>query len=374
MGIHRTLTVDAASRSYPVHIGSGLYDSLGDFLPPAKGQGILITDDNVAALYRDRVRTALEQAGWNVSAVYSVAPGEDSKSFANVEKIAGDILGKAIDRHATVFALGGGVVGDLAGFIASILLRGIGFVQLPTTLLAQVDSSVGGKTGINAPAGKNLIGAFYQPDSVVIDTDTLKTLPERELKSGYAEVAKYGLIHDPDFWAWLQENGAGVLALENESLCHAVARSCAIKAEIVAQDEKETGDVRALLNFGHTFGHALERAAGYDDRIRHGEAVAAGMVMAAELSEAMALCPNGTAEEIVSHFRALGIPVRPPFSVAAAEMLDYMRYDKKNRDGKMRFVLLWEIGRAFVGDGVSADTVRKILQTAFADGMKTGKD
>ncbi|MBL1146861.1 MAG: 3-dehydroquinate synthase [Pseudomonadota bacterium] len=366
MGIHETVTVKAASGSYPVHIGSGLYGQLAELLPPAAGRGILMTDENVAALYQDQVLAALKQAGWDMIAVYAVTPGEDSKSFANVEKIAQDILTKAIDRRTTIFALGGGVVGDLAGFIAAILLRGIGFVQLPTTLLAQVDSSVGGKTGINTAAGKNLIGAFYQPDAVVIDTDTLKTLPERELKAGYAETAKYGLIHDSAFWDWLQENGAAVLALDNDAVCHAVARSCAIKAEIVALDEKETDDLRALLNFGHTFGHALERAAGYDDRLRHGEAVAIGMVMAAELSEAMGLCPTGTAEDVISHFQKLGIPVRPPFSVAAAEMMDYMRYDKKNRDGKMRFVLLWETGRAFVGDGVSADTVRNILHTAFA--------
>lgn len=370
MGIYETLTVKAASGSYPVHIGSGLYDSLGAFLPPAAGQGILITDENVAALYRDKVLAALKQAGWDMTAVYTVAPGEDSKSFDNVEKIAGDILTKAIDRHATVFALGGGVVGDLAGFIAAILLRGIPFVQLPTTLLAQVDSSVGGKTGINTPAGKNLIGAFYQPAAVVIDTDTLKTLPVRELKSGYAEIAKYGLIHDSVFWDWLKENGAEVLALKEDAVCHAVARSCAVKAEIVARDEKETGDLRALLNFGHTFGHALERAAGYDDRIRHGEAVAIGMVMAAELSEALALCPHGTAAEVTGHFQQLDIPVRPVFAVAASEMMDYMRYDKKNRAGKMRFILLMEIGSAFVGDGVSDDTVRTVLQTAFADVKK----
>jgi len=357
-----TVTVDTASGAYPVLIGSGLLENLGVHLPIEAGRGVLITDENVAQHYRDTVLAALEASGWNILCVCTVAAGEGSKSFATVEKHCGEILENAIDRGTVVFALGGGVVGDLAGFAAAILLRGVPFVQIPTTLLAQVDSSVGGKTGINAPSGKNLIGAFYQPKAVIIDTDTLKTLPEREIRAGYAEIAKYGLIYDVAFWDWLQENVQKLLSGDSAALRRAVARSCAIKAEIVAKDEKETDDIRALLNFGHTFGHALERAAEYDDRLRHGEAVAVGMVMAANLSESLALCPQGTAEDIADHLRSAGLPVKPPFSIAPQEMMDYMRYDKKSRAGVLRFVLLWEIGRAFVGDGVSEDSLTGVLR------------
>jgi len=362
--IKHEVSVKVGSGTYPIYIGDDLFAQ-----PPegfsGGGQAILLTDQDVAPHYQEIVEGMLEKAGWSLLDTMIVKAGEETKSFASVEKLCSDILAHGIDRKTTLFALGGGVVGDLSGFLASILLRGISFVQIPTTLLAQVDSAVGGKTGINTAEGKNLVGAFYQPQSVLINTDSLKTLPERELKAGYAEVIKYGFIHDAGFWTWLQENGADVLSCKDEAIAYAVKRSCEIKAEVVSLDERETQDVRALLNFGHTFGHALEKIAGYDGRLKHGEGVAIGMLMAARLSEAIDLCAKGVADEVEEHLLKHGLPTKPSFSVAVDDMMHYMHYDKKMQNGKIRFVLLEKIGKACVVDDVSADIVKSVLQNSL---------
>ncbi|MDE2336428.1 MAG: 3-dehydroquinate synthase, partial [Alphaproteobacteria bacterium] len=261
-------------------------------------------------------------------------------------------------RSATIVALGGGVVGDIAGFAAAIFMRGAGFAQIPTTLLAQVDSSVGGKTGINTAAGKNLAGAFHQPKIVLIDTGVLKTLPPRELKAGYAEILKYALIGDPDFFAWLEQNGAALLDGDAAAQEYAIGKSCRAKAAIVVADEDERKDIRALLNLGHSFGHALEALGGYDGRILHGEAVGTGCLLAFEFSRDRGLCPAEDVERLRGHMQKAGLMTEPPFKAAAEDMFARMQSDKKNRDGRTTLVLARGIGRAFVaGDIVAADVL-----------------
>src|SRR5258707_823547 len=294
------------------------------------------------------------------------APGEATKSFAGLEELTRELLPTGVDRSGLIVAFGGGVIGDLPGFAAGVLKRGIAFAQIPTTLLAQVDSSVGGKTAINTPAGKNLVGLFHQPRIVIADTDVLRSLPKREALAGYAEVAKYGALGDAAFFEWLEANGAKALAGDSAAMVHAVAHSCRMKAEIVARDERETGD-RALLNLGHTFGHALEAAMSYSDRLLHGEGVAIGMALALRLSVKLGLCSGQDAERFVRHLKVVGLPTaiaditgpRPTVDV----LLEHMAHDKKVKDGRMTFVLLRGIGQAFVTSDVPMAAVREVLAT-----------
>jgi len=291
-------------------------------------------------------------------------PGEGSKSFLGLEKLSGDLLNSGVDRGGLIVALGGGVIGDLTGFAAGILKRGVAFAQVPTTLLAQVDSSVGGKTAINAPQGKNLIGLFHQPRIVIADTALLATLPRRELLAGYAEVVKYGALGDADFFEWLEANGVKALAGDSDALIHAVAHSCRMKAAIVARDERETGE-RALLNLGHTFGHALEAATGFSDRLIHGEGVAIGMALAFQLSVRLGLAPGQDAERFVRHLKAAGLPSAisdiPGPRPATDDLIAAMGHDKKVKDGKLTFILLKGLGRSFVTSDVPLGAVRDVL-------------
>ncbi|MFO1249546.1 MAG: 3-dehydroquinate synthase, partial [Alphaproteobacteria bacterium] len=293
-----------------------------------------------------------------------MAPGEISKSFAGLEKLSGALLDMEIDRKGLVIALGGGVIGDLTGFAAGVLKRGVAFAQIPTTLLAQVDSSVGGKTAINAPQGKNLIGLFHQPRIVIADTALLSTLPRRELLAGYAEVAKYGALGDAKFFDWLEVNGAKALAGDSDAMVRCVAHSCQMKADIVARDERETGD-RALLNLGHTFGHALEACTGFSDRLIHGEGVAIGMALAFRLSVQLGLCPGQDSERFIRHLKAVGLPSSisdiPGNRPGVDELVAAMAHDKKVSDGKLTFILLRGLGQAFVTRDVPLDAVKSVL-------------
>jgi 3-dehydroquinate synthase len=291
-------------------------------------------------------------------------PGEVSKSFAGLERLSGALLDMEIDRKGLVIALGGGVIGDLTGFAAGVLKRGVAFAQIPTTLLAQVDSSVGGKTAINAAQGKNLIGLFHQPRIVIADTTLLATLPRRELLAGYAEVVKYGALGDAKFFEWLEVNGAKALAGDEGAMVQAVAHSCRMKADIVARDERETGE-RALLNLGHTFGHALEAATGFSDRLVHGEGVAVGMALAFQLSVKLGHCPGQDAERFVRHLKAVGLPASiadiPGARPGAGELIRHMAHDKKVTDGKLTFILVRGLGQAFVTRDVPLEAVKSVL-------------
>ncbi len=360
----QTIAVKLAERSYDIHAGPGLLSQAGVLLKPlARGPVPVVTDQHVAKLHLTSFCEALRASGIDVRPIILEA-GEGTKSFAGLEKLCGELLKTGVDRSGLIVALGGGVIGDLTGLAAGLLKRGIDFAQVPTTLLAQVDSSVGGKTAINTPQGKNLVGLFHQPKIVIADTDVLKTLPRRELLAGYAEVAKYGALGDAAFFEWLETNGPKALSGESAAITNAVAHSCRMKAEIVARDERETGD-RALLNLGHTFGHALEAATGYSDRLLHGEGVAIGIALAFRLSVDLGLCSGQDAERFTRHLKAVGLPTavgaipgaRPP----AEELLAHMAHDKKVKDGRMTFVLVRGIGKAFVTSDVPLDSVRKVL-------------
>ena len=358
------IAVKLADRSYDIHVGPGLMAQAGSLLKPlARGPVPVVTDQHVAKLHLEPFADALRASGIDVRPIVLDA-GESTKSFAGLEKLSGELLRTNVDRNGLIVALGGGVIGDLTGLAAGLLKRGVDFAQVPTTLLAQVDSSVGGKTAINTAQGKNLVGLFHQPRVVIADTEVLKTLPRRELLAGYAEVAKYGALGDAKFFEWLEANGAMALSGDSSAITNAVAHSCRMKAEIVARDERETGD-RALLNLGHTFGHALEAATGYSDRLLHGEGVAIGMALAFQLSVELDLCSGQDAERFVRHLTAVGLPgsissirgARP----ATDELLAHMAHDKKAKDGRMTFVLLRGIGKAFVTSDVPLDSVRKVL-------------
>ena len=360
-----TLTVDLGSRSYPIHVGEGLLERAGTLLAPVldRPRVHVVTDANVAPLYLDRLTRALKAAGIAVGATVLPA-GEQTKSFAQLDGLLEDLLEHKCERSTTLVALGGGVIGDLTGFAASVLLRGVDFVQIPTTLLAQVDSSVGGKTGINTRHGKNLVGSFHQPRLVLADTEVLNTLPRRELVAGYAEVVKYGLIDEPEFFDWLETNAPALLDGDASLRRHAVLTSCRAKARVVASDEKESGP-RALLNLGHTFGHALEFETGYGSALLHGEAVAVGMVLAYALSARMGLCSTQDAARVKAHLAGVGLPTSPldiksegwnPDRLAA-----HMDHDKKVADGKITFVLARGIGRSFLCRDVTRDDVRAVL-------------
>lgn len=356
--------VDTGQAAYDIIIGEALLAQAGERikqnLSPSKV--CVVTDDKVAKLYLVPLMKALESAGLVCMPPVIIPSGEETKNFTQLQYIIDKALSYKLDRKAVLIALGGGVVGDITGFAASVLLRGIHFVQVPTTLLAQVDSSVGGKTAINTQQGKNLVGTFYQPRLVLIDTRTLKTLPERELKAGYAEILKYALIDNPEFFAWLEQNGNKVLACEEAALGHAIRVSCESKAQIVAADEKEQKDIRALLNLGHTFGHALESLYNYDGRLLHGEAVGIGMKMAFEFSEQLGLCPAADTANVVQHLKARGLTMLPPQKVAARDMLDKMRGDKKASGGKLTFILVKGIGKAFVAKDVEETKLNSFLE------------
>jgi 3-dehydroquinate synthase len=357
-----SLSVALGERSYPIHIGPGLIDSSALYGPHLSGgRAVIVTNKVVAALYLPRVRKALEQAGASVAQIM-VEDGEQAKRWQSVDAICDAMLEARCGRDTLLVALGGGVVGDLAGFAAAVYQRGIPFLQVPTTLLAQVDSSVGGKTAINHARGKNMIGAFHQPRAVIADVAVLDSLPDRELRAGLAEVIKHGLALDLEFVDWLEGSIEKLLARQPEALVHAVRRSCELKARIVADDEREAGK-RALLNFGHTFGHAIEGGAGYGSWL-HGEAIAAGMVMAAELSARLGLIPGGDVQRVRKLIERAGLPVAGP-ALSAELMLELMAVDKKAAKGKIRFVVLESIGRARVQGGVEQELVRKAILAAM---------
>ncbi|MFC0408804.1 3-dehydroquinate synthase [Roseomonas elaeocarpi] len=362
------LAVQLAERSYEVVTGPGLLARAGGLMAPVlpAPRVVVVADATVAALHGATLRTALADAGIELRAEHAVRPGEASKSMAVLEEVLDAILGAGIDRKTAVVALGGGVVGDLAGFAAAVAMRGLPFVQVPTTLLAQVDSSVGGKTGVNLRAGKNLAGAFHQPLMVLADTEVLGTLPPRELRAGWGEVAKHGLLQGP-LWDWCESNGPAAVAGDQAALRHAVLESCRLKAAVVAADEREEAPEggRALLNLGHTFGHAIEAECGYDGSLLHGEGVAIGLVLAAKLSAALGYCDPALPGRVERHLHAIGLPA----SVAelnrrfsAATLLNRMRKDKKVRDGALRFVLLRAPGEVFTAGDVPAAAVEQLLR------------
>ncbi len=362
------ITVALGGRSYDIVVGAGLIAEAGALMRPLlrRAQTVIVTDANVARLHLEALQQSLDRSGIAHHGIV-LPPGEETKSFAQYAALAEDILAIGIERGTTLIALGGGVIGDLAGFAAATLLRGIDFVQIPTTLLAQVDSSVGGKTAIDSRHGKNLVGAFHQPRLVIADIDTLASLPERELRAGYAEIVKYGVIRDPVFFAWLEANGAALIAGDPAARRHAVIASCRAKAEIVAGDERESGD-RALLNLGHTFAHALEAETGFGTALLHGEAVAIGMCLALDLSARLGLCPRADAARLRRHLAAAGLPTGIPapngVPLEAAKLLAHMRKDKKARDGRVTLILARCIGQAFTTGDVLPEALLSFLGEA----------
>jgi len=354
----QTLQVDLGERSYPIYIGADLLTQAELFVPHIAGRQVaVITNETVAPLYLDRLAHTL--AGFELTSVI-LPDGEAFKNWETLQKIFDGLLAARLDRRATVIALGGGVIGDMAGFAAACYQRGVDFIQVPTTLLSQVDSSVGGKTGINHPLGKNMVGAFYQPKAVLIDTSTLATLPARELSAGLAEVIKYGLICDEPFLAWLEAHMDALRALDQVALTEAIERSCAAKAQVVGADERESG-LRATLNLGHTFGHAIETQQGYGVWL-HGEAVAAGTVMALEMSRRLGWITAAERDRGIRLFLRAGLPVVPPQDMTPDDFLEHMAVDKKVLDGRLRLVLLSQMGRAVVTD----DFPREILNATLS--------
>lgn len=357
--------VGLGDRAYDVVIGPGLIADASTWLRPVlkRDRTVIVTDDNVAKAVLPTLHAALDKVGISHQTIILPA-GESTKSFDQLGTLCGDLLDAKVERNDRIIALGGGVIGDLVGFAAAILRRGVGFIQIPTSLLAQVDSSVGGKTAVNAPQGKNLIGAFHQPVLVLADTDALNTLPRRELEAGYAEIVKYGLLGDRAFFEWLEVNGKAVLDGDLSARLHAIKTSVAMKAEIVAEDETEQGR-RALLNLGHTFGHALEAETGYSTELLHGEGVAIGMTLAFSLSAKMGLVSGQDAGRIQAHMRKCGMKASildiegAPFDVD--RLLDHMKQDKKVVDDKLTFILARAIGDAFITQDVSAQDVRDTL-------------
>ncbi|MBJ7222966.1 MULTISPECIES: 3-dehydroquinate synthase [unclassified Brenneria] len=358
------ITVTLAERSYPITIAAGLFNDSASFMPLKAGeQAMLVTNQTLAPLYLDHVRRVLEQSGVHVDQVI-LPDGEKYKSLTVLDQVFTALLAKPHGRDTTIVALGGGVIGDLAGFAAASYQRGVRFIQVPTTLLAQVDSSVGGKTAVNHPLGKNMIGAFYQPASVVVDLDCLKTLPARELSSGLAEVIKYGIILDRDFFHWLEENIEAVRGLQHDALAYCIRRCCELKAAVVAADERESG-MRALLNLGHTYGHAIEAEMGYGNWL-HGEAIAAGMVMAAHTARRLGQFSADDIERIKSLFVRAGLPVDGPEQMAPESYLPHMMRDKKVLAGELRLVLPTSIGHSEVRGGVARDIVLASIADCLA--------
>lgn len=362
---HTSVSVSLGDRSYEIVVGEGLASTMSEALSATISgkRCAVVTDESVAALHLAPFQAMLKSLGIDAETIILPA-GESTKSFANLERVSSNLLDLKLTRRDIVIALGGGVIGDLTGFAASIVRRGIDFIQVPTTLLAQVDSSVGGKTAINAPQGKNLIGAFYQPRLVLIDTNVLKTLPQREIMAGFAEVIKYGLINDMPFFNWLADNGKKVLGLEPDAAREAISRSCQNKADVVAADERETGN-RALLNLGHTFGHAIEAHGQYDGRVLHGEAVSVGMVMAHQVSHALGLMPREDLERVLTTFKGLGMPMTVGAfgfnGLTAEEMVRHMGQDKKNVDSRVTLILSKGIGKAFLTRDIAQDDLTRML-------------
>jgi 3-dehydroquinate synthase len=378
----QTLSLDApvcvglGPRSYDIFVGEGLLATAADFLRPllAQPRVIIVTDERVAGLHLDALVASLAASGISHHVVV-LPPGEQTKDFTHLKDLCERILDLRVERGILLMALGGGVIGDIVGLAAGILLRGLDFVQLPTTLLAQVDSSVGGKTGINTRHGKNLVGLFHQPRLVLADVGTLATLDARQMRAGYAEVVKYGVLGDAEFFDWLEANGARVLAGDSAALRYAVATCCRAKAAVVAEDEREAGR-RALLNLGHTFGHALEAETGFGDGLLHGEAVAIGMVLALQLSARLGLAPAGDALRLSRHLAAVGLPtdltaLAGGGAATADRLIEHMHSDKKMHHGRARFILARGIGRAFVAGDVELADVRAILDDAIAQSRGT---
>ncbi len=361
----RSIPVGLGARAYEVVIGHGLLDAAGGHVAPflKRARVAVVSDETVWGLHGARLTAALTAAGVTASPII-VPPGEQTKSFAGLADVSDRLLALELDRGDLVVAFGGGVVGDLTGFAAAIYKRGVDFVQIPTTLLAQVDSSVGGKTAIDTPRGKNRVGAFHQPRLVLADLDVLTTLPDREMRAGYAEIIKYGLLGDFAFFQWLEANGAAVLAREPAALSHAIARSVEMKAEIVAEDETERGR-RALLNLGHTFGHALESETGYGQALLHGEAIAAGQALAFRFSAGQGLCTAQDAARAAAAIAAVGLPTGlaqvPGHPFSAEALLRHMLQDKKAEDGQLTFILARALGDAFVAKDVGSAAVRDFL-------------
>lgn len=361
-----TVNVALGPRNYDILVGDSLIDGAGASLSPylRRPFTVIVTDETVNAAHGDRLRHALSAAGVGHETI-ALAPGEATKSFAQLEALTEALLGYGVERGDLVIAFGGGVIGDLTGFAAAILRRGCRFAQIPTTLLAQVDSSVGGKTAINSRHGKNLVGAFHQPVVVLADIGVLDTLPARQLRAGYAEIVKYGALGDAAFFRWLETNGARLIGGDKSARREAVVRSCAAKAAIVASDEREDG-ARALLNLGHTFGHALEAACGYSDRLLHGEAVAAGIGLAFDFSVAEGLCPAADAARLKAHFRDSGLPtglaeIDGSSAITPDALLALMMQDKKVDQGRLTLILARGIGEAFIVRDAQADAVLRFL-------------
>ena len=355
----RRVTVELGERSYPILIENSIDDEVVAFVRQAgySAHGMIVTDTNVGALCAAHIAEVLERAGLHAE-IAVIPAGESSKSLDTANDLFTRAIELGLDRRSPIFALGGGVVGDLAGFVAATYMRGVPFIQLPTSLLAQVDSSVGGKVAVNHPLGKNLIGAFYQPDAVFMELDFLKTLPAREIATGLGEIIKYGIIYDPDFFAWLEANRADVLALEPAATAYMIARSCEIKADVVRQDERE-GGLRRILNFGHTIAHAIEKETGYV-RYRHGEAVAIGMVGAADISVQMGLLADGERVRMNALISAMGLPLSAD-GVTADAMYADLFHDKKTVGGRIHWVLAEKIGTVSVHSDVPEEIVHKTL-------------
>ncbi len=367
-GNSTVVPVELGERGYDIHIGPDLLEHADCLIGPllTRPFTVIVTDENVAGSHLSHLQDRLTNAGITAETIVLPA-GERTKSFAMLEKLTDRLLALQVERGDTIIAFGGGVIGDLAGFAAAILRRGIGFIQIPTSLLAQVDSSVGGKTGISTPRGKNLIGAFHQPRLVLADTATLDTLPLRQLRAGYGEVVKYGALGDAAFFSWLEEHGPALLRRDHDALREAVARCCRAKAAIVARDERESGE-RALLNLGHTFGHALEAETGYGDRLLHGEAVAIGMIQAFDYSRALGLCAAEDAQRLRRHLVASGLPADVSAlglesgKETAERLLEHIRQDKKVQSGRLTFVLAHGIGKAFISRDIDAEHLLEFLQ------------
>lgn len=363
-----TVPVELGARRYKVRIGAGLLARAGAEVAPLlnRPRVTVLTEDRVAALHLETLKIGLTAEGIAMQAL-ALPPGEGTKCWTQLSRAVEWLLEAQVERGDVVIALGGGVIGDLAGFAAAILRRGVRYVHIPTSLLAQVDSSVGGKTGINTAQGKNLVGAFHQPSLVLADIALLDTLPGRDFRAGYAEVVKYGLLGDASFFDWLERNGPALAAGDRALRREAVRRSVAMKAGIVARDETETGE-RALLNLGHTFGHALEAATGYSDRLLHGEGVAVGCQLAFDLSARLGLCPQEAPSRVAAHLQAMGMQRRladiPGDLPDSAALIELMGQDKKVVEGQMRFILAHDIGRAFVTADVPADALHALLDVA----------
>ena len=364
--IRAEVNVALGERSYDITISDGLLAHAGQTIAALLTRPVtaIVTDENVARHHLKTLSDSLTEAGIRHTSIVLPA-GEATKSYAHLARVCDDIIAAGMERNDRIIALGGGVIGDLAGFAAAIVRRGIGFIQMPTSLLAQVDSSVGGKTGINSSHGKNLVGAFHQPVAVLADIGVLNTLPARELAAGYAEVAKYGLLGDEGFFSWLEDNASRIFAGDPQARIQAIRTSCETKAAIVARDEREAGD-RALLNLGHTFGHALESATGYSDKLLHGEGVAIGMAQAFRFSEQLGICKPGAAARMEKHLTSVGLPtdvsgIRNHLS-DARQLVDIMRQDKKAEAGRINFVMVKDVGNAYIDKTIEEDGLIRFLE------------